>query len=59
MTHVTLTVDPRSLGQVDEKGNRIIVPGEYSISIGSAQPEDSAQAQTANFRVVGTKLLDK
>jgi beta-glucosidase len=58
-THVTLTVDPRSLGQVDAKGNRIIVPGEYSISIGGAQPEDSAQVQTASFRVTGTKQLDK
>jgi beta-glucosidase len=56
---VTLTVDPRSLGQVDAKGNRMIVPGEYSISIGSAQPEDSAQVLTANFRVAGTKQLDK
>jgi beta-glucosidase len=58
-THVTLTVDPRSLGQVNDKGNRIIVPGEYSISVGSAQPEDSAQVQTASFRVTGTKQLDK
>jgi beta-glucosidase len=59
MTHVTLTVDPRSLGQVDANGNRIVVPGEYSLSIGGAQPEDSAQAQTAKFRVEGTKQLDK
>ena len=27
--HVSLTVDPRSLGQVDAKGNRVIVPGDY------------------------------
>jgi len=58
-THVTLTVDPRSLGQVDAEGNRVIVPGEYSISIGGAQPEDSAQVLRASFRVEGTKLLDK
>jgi beta-glucosidase len=58
-THVSLTVDPRSLGQVDAKGNRVIVPGEYSISAGSAQPEDSTQVLTANFRVTGTKQLDK
>jgi hypothetical protein len=43
----------------DAKGNRIIVPGEYSISIAGAQPEDSALAQNANFRVAGTKQLDK
>ena len=58
-THVSLTVDPRSLGQVDAKGNRIIIPGEYSISLGGAQPDDSAQTQTASFRVAGTKQLDK
>jgi hypothetical protein len=37
----------------------VIVPGEYSISVGSTQPEDSAQALAANFRVTGTKQLDK
>ena len=58
-THVSLTVDPRSLGQVDAKGNRVIVPGDYNISVGSTQPEDSAQALTANFQVTGTKQLDK
>jgi beta-glucosidase len=58
-THVSLTIDPRSLGQVDAKGNRVIVPGEYSISVGSTQPEDSAQVLTASFRVTGTKQLDK
>jgi beta-glucosidase len=58
-THVSLTVDPRSLGQVDAKGNRIVAPGEYSLSIGGAQPEDSPQVQTASFRVAGTKQLDK
>ena len=58
-THVSLTIDPRSLGQVDAKGSRIVVAGEYSMSLGGAQPEDSTQAQTASFRVVGTKQLDR
>jgi len=58
-THVSLTVDPRSLGQVDAKGNRVIVPGEYVVTISSAQPEDSTQVLAARFRVTGTKQLDK
>jgi beta-glucosidase len=58
-THVSLTVDPRSLGQVDDKGNRVIVPGEYVVTISSTQPEDSTQALTARFLVNGTKQLDK
>ena len=57
--HISLTIDPRSLGQVDGKGSRMIVPGEYRVSLGGAQPEDSAQVQTANFRVAGTKELDR
>ena len=36
--HVSLTIDPRSLGQVDANGNRVIVPGEYTVSLGGAQP---------------------
>ncbi len=58
-THVSLTVDPRSLGQVDAKGSRVIVPGEYVVTISSAQPEDSVQVLAARFRVTGTKQLDK
>jgi beta-glucosidase len=59
VTRVTLTVDPRTLAQVDANGNRIIVPGEYGISIGSAQPEDSPQVLSTSFRVAGTKQLDR
>jgi beta-glucosidase len=36
--HVSLTIDPRSLGQVDEKGNRVIPPGRYEVSVGGGQP---------------------
>ena len=36
--HVSMTIDPRSLGQVDDEGNRVIVPGEYTVSVGGAQP---------------------
>jgi hypothetical protein len=56
---VSLTVDPRSLGQVDDKGNRVIVPGEYVVTISSTQPEDSTQVLAARFLVNGTKQLDK
>jgi len=58
-THVTLTIDPRSLAQFDAQGNCIILPGDYHVSIGSTQPEDSAQAESASFHVTGTKQLDK
>jgi beta-glucosidase len=56
---VSLTIDPRSLGQVDETGNRVIVPGEYTVSLGGAQPQDSASIQTGKFNVTGKAELPK
>ena len=58
-THVSLTVDPRSLGQVDAKGTRVIVPGDYLISLGGSQPGQSASIQTAKFTVTGKAELPK
>jgi beta-glucosidase len=57
--HVSLTIDPRSLGQVDEKGNRVIVPGEYTVSLAGAQPQDAASVQTGKFTVTGQAELPK
>jgi beta-glucosidase len=57
--HVSLTIDPRSLGQVDVKGNRVIVPGEYTVSLGGAQPQDAASAQTGKFSISGKAELPK
>jgi beta-glucosidase len=58
-SHIKFTIDPRSLGQVDEKGNRAILPGSYSISLGSTQPGPSAPTQTGTFTVVGKSELPK
>ncbi len=58
-THVGLTIDPRSLGQVDEKGNRVIVPGEYRVSVGGAQPGEGASVQTVKFAITGSVELPK
>jgi beta-glucosidase len=57
--HVSLTIDPRSLGQVDAKGNRVIVPGEYSVSMGGAQPQEAASVQSSTFNVGGKVELPK
>ena len=57
--HVSLTIDPRSLGQVDAKGNRVIVPGEYTVSLGGAQPQDTASVQTGKFNVTAKTDLPK
>jgi len=57
--HVSLTIDPRSLGQVDAKGNRVIVPGEYTVSLGGAQPQEAPSVQTGKFKVTGKVVLPK
>jgi len=57
--HVSSTIDPRSLAQVDEKGNRVIVPGEYTVSMAGAQPQDAASVQTGKFAVSGRVELPK
>ena len=57
--HVSLTIDPRSLGQVDAKGNRVIVPGEYTVSLAGAQPQEAASVQTGKFIVAGKTQLPK
>jgi len=57
--HVSMTIDPRSLGQVDQRGNRVIVPGEYTVSLGGAQPEEAASVQTGKFTVSGKAELPK
>ena len=57
--NVSLTVDPRSLGQVDAKGNRVVVPGEYVVSLGGSQPEEPSSVQTSKFKVTGKAVLPK
>ena len=58
-THVGLTIDPRSLGQVDAQGNRAILPGEYKVSLGGTQPDDTASGQIATFTIAGNMELPK
>jgi len=57
--HVSLTVDPRSIGQVDARGNRVIMPGEYTVSLGGAQPQEAASVETGKFNVSGKVELPK
>ena len=57
--HVSLTIDPRSLGPVDEKGTRVIAPGEYTVSLAGAQPQDAASVQTGKFNVSGKAELPR
>jgi beta-glucosidase len=51
--HVTFTLDPRTLSQVDDKGVRAVTPGSYRIALGGAQPSETTTGQTATFTIEG------
>jgi beta-glucosidase len=56
---VTLKLDPRSLSVVDEQGNRSIVAGKYSLTLGGAQPDETSAKSEAGFTVTGSAPLPK
>lgn len=56
---VTITLDPRSLSSVDDKGNRSILEGKYSLVLGGAQPQETDAKSEASFTVTGTVALPK
>jgi beta-glucosidase len=44
---------------VDAQGNRSILPGKYTLSLGGAQPEETQAKAEAQFNVKGTQALPK
>ncbi len=54
--HVRLPVSARALGQVDETGERVIVPGEYRVFVGGTQPGESEGGASGTFTVTGPAL---
>jgi beta-glucosidase len=57
-THISITINPRSLSQVDEQGNHIILPGDYTISLGGSQP-GITPSLTGDFTITGQQQLPK
>ncbi len=56
---VALEIDPRSLSSVDDQGNRSILPGQYKLSVGGAQPQDTENKSEIEFTITGTAALPK
>jgi beta-glucosidase len=56
---VALKIEPRSLSSVDDQGNRSIIEGKYSLTVGGAQPEETKAISEAAFTVNGTAALPK
>ena len=57
--HITLTLDPRTLSQVDDKGIRAVTPGSYRVTLGGAQPNETTNTQTATFTIEGTQQMPR
>jgi beta-glucosidase len=55
---IRFSINPRTLGQVDEQGNRVILPGPYRISVGGGQP-GSSSIKEGTFTIAGQKELPK
>jgi len=58
LRQITFKLDPRQLSLVDTKGTRAVLPGDYTIAVGGAQPTDTT-AQTAKFTITGTHPIPK
>jgi beta-glucosidase len=57
MRRVQFTLSPRQLSEVDEKGNRAVLPGDYAIYVSGGQPE--AGTPSATLHISGTVALPK
>ena len=59
--HVTFNLDARTLSQVDEKGGRAVVPGQYRITVGGSQPNGDAAhtVQAETFSIEGALPLPR
>jgi beta-glucosidase len=56
---VTLKIDPRSLSSVDDQGNRSILAGKYTLSVGGAQPGETKAKSETGFTISGSMPLPK
>jgi beta-glucosidase len=56
---VTLHLDPRVMSSVDAQGNRSVLAGTYSLSVGGAQPQETSSKSETTFSVTGTEALSK
>lgn len=59
--HLVFHLAPRTLSQVDEKGNRAVTTGDYQLSLGSSQPTGDAATSvvTQPFTIEGTHRLPR
>jgi beta-glucosidase len=54
---VTFAITPKQLSLIDDKGQRVVEPGEFLISVGGKQPGFTGQADAKTTGVVQERLM--
>ena len=54
---VTFTLDPRDLSTVTKEGEHVVLPGRYSVAVGSRQPGEGSPYVLGHFDITGEKKL--
>ena len=57
--HVAFKLNPRDLSQVTEKGEHRIMPGSYTVFVGSSQPTEGARGLEAKLQITGEVKLPR
>ncbi|HKS97321.1 MAG TPA: glycoside hydrolase family 3 C-terminal domain-containing protein, partial [Terriglobia bacterium] len=57
--HVSFTLDPRALSLVNEKGDRVVEPGRYTVFVGGRQPGEGSGDVSAQFQITGELRLPR
>ncbi len=57
--HVTFTLKPRDLSMVNDNGEHIVAPGDYTIFVGGAQPAETAKGIRAKLEIAGEQNLPR
>ena len=55
--HLHFVLNPRDLSLVNEAGDRLVVPGTYSVNLGGGQPGTGIPTVQTTFTISGTQLL--
>jgi len=54
---VSFTLDPRQLSMVTNSGERLVLPGSYTVFVGGGQPVKGANGVSGRFQISGRKEL--
>ena len=55
--HLSFRLDARQLSQVLLSGQRVVLPGEYSLFVGGSQPGKDAAGVTGSFIISGQRTI--